>query len=780
MGFRRGAAGGSLALLVVLTGAPLLAQAPRTLSPRLARFLNRTDTTALVWVIGRPDADRDSLARAVAARGGQLRRTSVFLNAVSARVPAASLSELARLPGVQRVQLVGTYYRREGGRVGGREPGAGAGLPSFRSATLLPSRLAAADTTYGPGGWAFRQLNIPAVHALGVRGAGVRIAMLDTGFNTDQPLMTLAHVIGQHDFVYNDSIVKDQPGEVQGEMTHGTGTWSLIAAQRPGQLYGAAPLADFLLAKTEFTPTETRVEEDNWVAGMEWAISHGAQIVSSSLGYLSFDNGFSYAPSQLNGDIAVTSIEADSAAARGVLVVVAVGNEGADASGRYRAASEDTPADADSVVSVGAADSLGHEAAFSSHGPTFDGRIKPEVSGPGVQVTIARIDTGITIGSGTSFATPLVAGIAALAQSVRGAAPAADLRRGILMAASHPFAPNDTSGWGIPDALKLYAFPTGVVLTGPAPGALPTVTPSLRWDAGSSPPGTAPNTYRLHVWLDSTFQHTLLDTTVASTQFTFPAGIHGGSRLFWVIVATSSLGVAESTAVRGPAVVPPWTTLLTLAAPQGATIRDTLPRFVWQSPQAAAPPGPFSYDIAIYPASRSPAQAVASARGLSDTTFQPSAPLEKNLPYRWRVVAHLGSDSEIATSPGTFLVADQSAPVTTLLFQNFPNPFPNAAAGLSSTCIWFDVANAGDVRLEVFDLRGRLVKRLAPSGAVPAQMPAGRYGRPAGDAPGTCDPRFTWDGRDEENNFVRAGVYVYRLIAPGFQDSRRIVFLGPP
>jgi hypothetical protein len=182
------------------------------------------------------------------------------------------------------------------------------------------------------------------------------------------------------------------------------------------------------------------------------------------------------------------------------------------------------------------------------------------------------------------------------------------------------------------------------------------------------------------VWLDSTFQHTVLDTTLASNQFTFPAGIHGGTRLFWFVIATSSLGATEATAVRGPAVVPAWATQLTLAAPQGATIKDTMPVFVWNSPQSAAA-GPFTYDVAVYPASRTPAQAVAFARGISDTTFQPGSPLEKNLPYRWRVVAHLLSDSEIITSPGTFLVADQSTPVTTLLFQNFPNPFPTRRSG---------------------------------------------------------------------------------------------------
>jgi len=425
-------------------------------------------------------------------------------------------------------------------------------------------------------------------------------------------------------------------------------------------------------------------------------------------------------------------------------------------------------------------DSLGRVASFSSRGPTFDGRIKPEVAGPGVAVTFAAIDTGLARGSGTSFSTPLIAGIAALAQSVRGGLPAVDLRRGILMASGRALTPDDSFGYGIPDALKLYAFPTGVVLTGPSAGALTTATPYLKWDGGTNPPGTSPNTYRLRVWIDSALQHLLLDTTLASSGFQFPYGVHGGTPLFWRVIATSSLGVTESTTVGGPATAPPWVTMLTLAAPQGATIRDSMPLLAWHPAQANVPPGPFSYDVDVYPASRTPAQAVASARGITDTTFQVTAPLEKNLPFRWRVVAHLGLDQEVVTSPGTFLVADQTKPVATLLFQSFPNPFPNVSLGLSSACIWFDMAIPGEVHLEIFDLRGRLVKRLAPSLSVPSQLPAGRYGRPAGDAPGTCDPRFSWDGHDEEGRYVRAGVYIYRLTAPGFRDTRRIVFLGAP
>jgi hypothetical protein len=195
----------------------------------------------------------------------------------------------------------------------------------------------------------------------------------------------------------------------------------------------------------------------------------------------------------------------------------------------------------------------------------------------------------------------------------------------------------------------------------------------------------------------------------------------------------------------------------------------------------ASPPGPFTYDLLVYPASGGPQLSVLAVRGLTDTTFRPTTPLERNLPFRWQVVAHLGpTDSAVVTSTGTFLVLDEEAPATTILFQSFPNPFPNRSLGVTTTCIWFDVAQAGGVSLDVFDVRGRLVRRLVPSDQVPGRLEAGRYGRPPGDALGTCDPRFAWDGRDETGAYVRPGVYLYRLSAPGFRDTKRIVFVGAP
>jgi hypothetical protein len=169
--------------------------------------------------------------------------------------------------------------------------------------------------------------------------------------------------------------------------------WSLFAGDVPGRLRGIARGATFLLAKTEDVRTETRVEEDNYVAALEWADSIGVDIISSSLAYLIFDNGFSSTPSQLNGDVAVTTVAVDSAARRGILVVTAAGNSGPGSRTIW------TPADADSGLAIGAEDSLGNIGGFSSRGPTADGSIKPDFTAPGVAV--CTVTTAVRSGGST-------------------------------------------------------------------------------------------------------------------------------------------------------------------------------------------------------------------------------------------------------------------------------------------------------------------------------------------------------------------------------------------
>lgn len=738
-------------LVYVIAATSLPAQ---QISRRLANV--KADSSLVVWLIAQPGTDLDALSAAATASGARVRHVSRFVNAVSVVARGSELRNLARLRGVSRVQPVGSFFRRRA------EPTAD---PLIRSSAQV-------DTLYGRASWPYDQLNVRTLHARGLRGAGVRVAVLDAGFNTLHPLMQGVSIIAERDFVNGDSVVRDEPDETQGEMRHGTAVWSLLAANVPGTLFGIAPGADYILAKTELTTSETRTEEDNWVAALEWAIGLGAEIVSSSLGYLSFDDGFSYAREDRTGDIAVTTIAADAAAQAGVLVVVSVGNDG------FLSTTVNTPGDGDSVIAVGAVDSLGRVAGFSSRGPTADGRIKPDLVAGGVNVPAAGIDSGVVLVSGSSAATPLVAGLAALVRPIQPLARPFDLYQGLVQSGRNSATPNNQIGNGLPDALHFYSLPVGLTLSAPANGLLRSVTPRFEWNGGTPPPDAGPNVYFLRVASDSLMRTMVIDTFLTGLSHTPQRPFAPGLRLWWRVVVSSTTGAVESTAVHGPLLVPQWSTLLTLANPAGASIRDSLPLLRWSAPSVGLPPGPFTFDVDVYPASRTPDRAVASARGLSELEFVPAQPLERNLPFRWRVVAHLGADSQVITSPGTFLVLDETVPAATLLFQSFPNPFPSTVTGQTFTCIWFDLATAGSARLEVFDIRGRLVRRMAPRSTLPDPLPPGRYGRPTDPAASTCDNRFAWDGRDERGEFVRPGVYVYRLTAPGFQDSKRVVWLG--
>jgi len=358
---------------LILLPAGLAAQQP-AVSPGLPRALARVrDTTFSVWLFVQPWASLDAIADRVAAAGARVRVRSRWLHAVSADVPATALRQLLRDRDLRRVQPLGRFKLKT-------RPG----LPVLDLAPRVTFAPVAGpgdtcgvspgdDPVLGPSAMPYRQLHLRPLTDQGIDATGVRIALLDTGFDTANPAFNGITITAQHDFVFNDSVVRDEPGkDVVGAQSHGTSTWSLFAGDVSGRLHGIARGAHYLLAKTEDIRSETRVEEDNYVAALEWADSIGVDIVSSSLGYLSFDNGFSYTPSQLNGDIAVTSVGAEQAAQRGILVVTAAGNDGPG----FRTLS--TPGDADSVLTVGAEDSLGTIAFFSSRGPTADGRLKPD------------------------------------------------------------------------------------------------------------------------------------------------------------------------------------------------------------------------------------------------------------------------------------------------------------------------------------------------------------------------------------------------------------------
>jgi hypothetical protein len=745
------------AVLLALAVPPALGAQRPSLSPPLVPVL-RQDTTVSVWLFVRQGTTLAEAAQRIAHAGGTVRVASRWLHAVSARVPTVALAALAREPILSHIQPLGRW----------RQPAPGPNRPTELAPAAIDTCPAFGDPTYGSSEMPYRLLNLRPLADAGVNGAGVRIAILDVGFNTLSTAFAGVTVTAQRDFVFGDSVVRDEANDAPGAQFHGTAVWSLFAGLVPGRLVGIARGASYLLAKTEDVRSETRVEEDNYVAALEWADSIGVDIASSSLGYLNFDTGFSYAPSQLNGDVAVTTVAADSAAARGILVVTAAGNDGPG----FRTI--DTPGDADSVITVGAEDSVGTITGFSSRGPTADGRLKPDLTAPGLDVCTV---TGTSLGrlAGTSFATPLLAASAALIKQLNpGIGPIA-LRDALRAHATNHAAPDSVRGWGRPDVSAAAVFPQGITPLAPLPPALTTVTPDFAWTTGTVPAFALPVTYRLRIARDTGFVIPLVDTTLTVTQYSLRLPLKPGTPLFWRVDATGAApsGVTGTTGLVGPIAVPAWARLTALADSTGSATNVTQPLFTWSPVPIASPPGPFVYDLLVRRGATDPP--FVNIPGLTDTTYQLTAPLETNATYRWQLVVHAGADTSLVQPPAPFVVLDANTPPATVLYQNFPNPFPTALR--QETCIWFDLAQSSPVTLEILELRGGIVRRLLPSADFPAVLPAGRYGR---GSPGgaLCDPRLTWDGKSDDGRWLPGGVYLYKLKVGGVIQFKRIVFRG--
>jgi len=285
--------------------------------------------------------------------------------------------------------------------------------------------------------------NFPLAHDAGYSGEGVFVGMLDAGWNNlDHICFDSLEIIATWDFVNGDSSVANDSSQM-GEGSHGTKTLSCLAGYDPGNLIGAAYGISVALAKTENTESETLIEEDNWAAGIEWLDSLGCVIASSSVSY-----GTLHTYPELNGDSTIITIAADNAVARGMVVVNSAGNHG---TWGYPGDKMSPPSDGDSVLAIGAANPDSSRASFSSMGPTYDGRIKPDLMALGVSVKVARPDSvaGYTYNSGTSFSTPITAGACALLlQADPALAPMAVYA--FLKATGDQLANPDTlRGWGI-------------------------------------------------------------------------------------------------------------------------------------------------------------------------------------------------------------------------------------------------------------------------------------------------------------------------------------------
>jgi serine protease AprX len=306
-------------------------------------------------------------------------------------------------------------------------------------------------------------LNGQCLHNQGYDGTGMQIAIIDEGFYQAPNLTvfdTLWHnhqVISVHDFFTGDTLLYNN-STLGG---HGTEVLSCIAANYSGQMVGSAPYAKFYLLRSEIDSAEKIIEEYQWVSAIEYADSAGADVVNSSLGYTTFDDATqNHTWADLNGRISVASISATMAARRGMITCVAAGNEGGSAWQKIS-----VPADADSILAVGAVDASGAYAFFSSVGNSADGRIKPDVAADGWGSYIAYTSNNIAAANGTSFASPTMAGMVACLWQANPTKKNMQIIDAIKQSASQYANPDSLLGYGIPDFCLADQILKGVIPT---------------------------------------------------------------------------------------------------------------------------------------------------------------------------------------------------------------------------------------------------------------------------------------------------------------------------
>jgi len=302
-------------------------------------------------------------------------------------------------------------------------------------------------------------LNGNILHNNGFAGEDKTIAIIDAGFYYADTLSAFdslwlnSQIIGTKDFVqHNNNVFR--------EHNHGMKVLSILAGNIPGYLIGSAPKANYWLLRSEDVNSEYTIEEDNWISAAEFADSVGVDIINTSLGYSEFDDSTQdYTYSDMDGNSTRISIGANIAASKGILVIVSAGNSGDDTWEHITA-----PADADSVIAVGAVDSYLNYAPFSSRGPSFDGRVKPNIAAMGSGAYHQSTNGDIIAGNGTSFSAPIISGLAACLWQKFPNLTNMEIKSKIEESASQFLSPDIYLGYGIPN-FAIASDLTNIVIT---------------------------------------------------------------------------------------------------------------------------------------------------------------------------------------------------------------------------------------------------------------------------------------------------------------------------
>lgn len=392
--------------------------------------------------------------------GVQIRHRSKWFNGVSLFATRNQISQIETLPFVRTMDLVWRSKREA-------EPI----QETITTAPPLHRGSSPANLDYGQSIYQVNLINVPSVHNTGNYGQGVVIGVFDNGVRllnhrTFDTLRT--RLIATYDFV--DHKVSVVPNDLRCVGVdcfgfHGVITLSALGGYTPGELIGPAFGAQYILARTENDSSETPIEEDNWVAAIEWADSIGVDVTSTSLGYLDYDpegiGGPDWTWEDMNGNTTLITRAADMAVGKGIVVVNSAGNDGFNASHNTLNA----PADGDSVLTIGAANTNGTRAGFSSVGPTtsIPPRIKPDVMAQGVAVRCASWtdSTQYIYSQGTSLACPLAAGVAALLLHAKPDATPIQVMNAIRSTANNANSPDNLVGWGLIDAVAAINYLIG-------------------------------------------------------------------------------------------------------------------------------------------------------------------------------------------------------------------------------------------------------------------------------------------------------------------------------
>jgi len=366
-----------------------------------------------------------------------------WFNAVSAYLTAEQLQLVEKMDFVRKTERVKILIFS---------------LPSIENESVFKNGSTSSLNDYGPSFGQFQLSDVPAVHSKGISGEGILIGVLDTGFDwKNHEALVNTNVVAEYDFIFKDSTTSNDTNDVANQHNHGTLVLSIIAGQKDSSLIGAAFGSDFILAKTEDIRSETHVEEDNYAAALEWMEGYGVDVTSSSLGYSIFDpSTFSYTYRDMDGNTTLVTRAAELSYRRGVVTITSAGNEG-NSSWFYITA----PADGINTLGIGAVNNSNEVAGFSGRGPSFDGRIKPDVvaQGVGVYGALAGIFNGYGYRNGTSVAAPIASGIVALLLSAHPYLLNTQVRNILFETSDNSRSPDFERGYGLLSVLDAVQFP---------------------------------------------------------------------------------------------------------------------------------------------------------------------------------------------------------------------------------------------------------------------------------------------------------------------------------